>query len=66
MPTHEATPDQRRLHALRVYRQKGTYAKAAAELGVSKKRAFELVKAGLRLELAAAKQNDDEGDTTNE
>jgi hypothetical protein len=65
MPTHEATPEQRRLHALSVYRRRHTYAATAKELGVSKKRAHDLVRAGLRLEMAAAK-SDDEGDTTNE
>lgn len=65
MPIHEATPEQRRLHALSVYRRRNTYAATAKELGLSKKRAHDLVRAGLRLEMEAAKDND-EGATTNE
>jgi hypothetical protein len=62
-PTHTPTPEQRRLHAVKVYRRKRTYAATATELGISKKRAHELVKAGLAIELAEARKRD-EGDTT--
>jgi hypothetical protein len=65
MPKYEATPEQRRLHALSVYRRKKTYRRTAEELGVSPKRAHELVRAGLKIEIQQAKEKE-EGDTTNE
>lgn len=61
-PQFAATPEERGLHALSVYRRKKTYQRTADELGISKKRAHELVKRGLRVELDRAKSND-EGDT---
>lgn len=59
---HEATPEERRLHALKVYRRKHTYQATAKALGISKKRAHELVRGGLAIELARSKHHD-EGDT---
>lgn len=61
---HPRYDEDRRVQALAVYREEGSYRKAATRLGCSPKRARELVQDALRLEIAEARANE-EGETKN-
>jgi hypothetical protein len=54
VPRHPRYDPELRDQALAAYREHGSYRKAGAALGLSPKRTRELVRDGLRLEMAAA------------
>jgi hypothetical protein len=56
MRRHPRYDPQLRDRALAAYREHGSYRKAAAAIGRSPKRTRELVREGLRLEMAAAQK----------
>jgi hypothetical protein len=58
---HPRYSEAKRLEALAVYREEGSYRKAGERLGLSPKRTRELVRDGLKIEMAGARDNDDEG-----
>lgn len=56
---HTSYDPELRRKALRAYRQKRSYRKAAKVLGKGVKRTHELVQEGLRMEMAEAVANDE-------
>lgn len=56
--------EARRLEALRLYRETRSYEKTGERMGISKKRAYELAREGLRIEMSQA-EDDDAERTTN-
>jgi molybdenum-dependent DNA-binding transcriptional regulator ModE len=60
---HPRYSEARRIEALAIYRETSSYRRTAERLGCSHKRARELVRDALKLEMAAARKHD-EGSTT--